>query len=162
MKSYVYTVSSTEGEGWGKFLFDSTGAFTAITDFGNFANQFYLPEGKDVRQFLTEIGPNQMLSKIASQSEIDEARTLQEIETAISHQTDEEVKQLELKSLEQFKLELEHMPFLFAHFNWYQETSLDDEDAFLVKKYPNHAIRFSNETFVKLQEKLQKELLEKQ
>ncbi|MGN4423445.1 hypothetical protein ACTFQN_06250 [Bacillus cereus group sp. MYBK30-1] len=159
IKTYRYTVPSVSGEGWGIFLFDSNGAVTAITDFGNFANQFCLTEGEDVRKFLIEMRPDQMFCKIARKSEIDEEQTFKDIEEAILEQTDESKSKKEKESLAQFRTDLEYMPFEFAHFDWYQGTSLDDENAFLVKKYPSAAVRFSNETFVRLQEKLKAELL---
>lgn len=159
IKTYRYTVPSVNGEGWGVFLFDSNGAVTAITDFGNFANQFCLAEGEDVRKFLIEMRSDQMLCRIARKSDIDEEQTLKDIEEAVLEQTDESKIKKEKESLAQFRADLEYMPFEFAHFDWYQGTSLDDEDAFLVKKYPSAAVRFSNETYVRLQEKLKSELL---
>lgn len=38
--------------GWGIFLIDSTGIFTAVSDFGNYGYHFRCPAGEDFRQFV--------------------------------------------------------------------------------------------------------------
>ncbi|WP_243763998.1 hypothetical protein [Bacillus sp. XF8] len=63
---YRYTVPSVDGEGCGVFLIDSSGIFTAITDFGNFAYWFSLREKESIGEFLLSRRPDQILCKIAN------------------------------------------------------------------------------------------------
>lgn len=68
---YRYTVPSVDGEGWGVFLFDQSGVFTAVTDFGNFAHWFSLGRNKSIVEYLISRRPDQILCKIAKENVVD-------------------------------------------------------------------------------------------
>jgi hypothetical protein len=49
IKFWRYYLPNIDGEGWGIFLLDSTGFFSAVTDYGNCA---YRNGTKDFREFM--------------------------------------------------------------------------------------------------------------
>ncbi|MEH7186621.1 hypothetical protein [Bacillus toyonensis] len=163
MEISKYKIPSVNGEGWGVFLFDDTGIFTAITDFGNFSYWFETWNGESMKDFLSGRCPDQILCKIARENVIDVKETFKYIkEELISHRrseyfTEEEARE-QWKLIEKLKEDIHVYSEDTAFTLFYEETKIQFYDGFLRFKYPNAAVRFCNETFVRLQEKIRLEM----
>lgn len=159
-----YTVPSVDGEGWGIVLFDNTGVFSAVTDFGNFAYWFSLRENESMEEFLISRRPDQILCKIAREDKIDVEETIKYIKEELlrnrrAERFTEEAAREEWKLIEELQRDLGDYSEEVAFHYFYEKTRIQFDDGFLRFKYPSAAIRFCNETFVRLQEKLKSELL---
>ncbi|MED1406870.1 hypothetical protein P4U07_29745 [Bacillus mycoides] len=158
-----YTVPSVDGEGWGIILFDNTGVFSAITDFGNFAHWFMLGSNESMEEFLLSRRPDQILCKIANEDVVDIEGTIKYIkENLIYDRRDgrftEEDARAEWKLIEELQVDLDEYSNDVAFQYWYDKTKIQFDDVFFQYKYSTAAVRFSNETFVRFQEKLKVEL----
>lgn len=78
IKLWRYVVPSRKMEGWGIFLLDSTGYFSTVSDYGNYAFKWSSFGEQDFRQFLCGIDTYYLLSKISTQ-EFDERATEKEV-----------------------------------------------------------------------------------
>ncbi len=161
---FRYTVPSVDGEGWGVFLLDQSGVFTAITDFGNFAHWFSLRENESIGEFLISRRPDQVLCNIANEDVVDIEGTIKYIKENLLYDRREgrfieEDARAEWKLIEELQVDLDEYSNDVAFQYWYDKTRIQFDDGFYRYKYPSAAVRFSNETFVRLQEKLKSELL---
>ncbi|EEM37739.1 hypothetical protein P9Y62_12725 [Bacillus thuringiensis] len=157
--AFRYSVPSVDGEGWGIFLLDRSGIFTAVTDFGNFAYWFSLRENESVEEFLLSTRPDQILCKIANRDVVDIEETINYIKENLLYDRREGRFREEWKLIEELQEDLDEYPNDVAFQYWYDKTHIQFDDGFYQYKYPSAAVRFSNETFVRLQEKLRAELL---
>lgn len=65
VKFWRYYIPTVDGlEGWGLFLLDSTGMFSAVTDFGNAAYKFEVREGEDIRKYFAKGVPGNLLPNL--------------------------------------------------------------------------------------------------
>lgn len=162
--AFRYSIPSVDGEGWGIFLLDRSGIFTAVTDFGNFAYWFSLRENESVEEFLLSTRPDQILCKIANQDVVDIEETIKYIKENLLYDrregrfTEADARK-EWKLIEELQEDLDEYSNDVAFQYWYDKTHIQFDDGFYQYKYPSAAVRFSNETFVRLQEKLRAELL---
>ncbi|MCC2473549.1 hypothetical protein LKL98_21245 [Bacillus pacificus] len=161
--SFRYTVPSVDGEGWGVFLLDQSGVFTAVTDFGNFAHWFSLRENESIGEFLLSRRPDQILCKIANEDVVDIKETIKYIkENLLNDRREgrftEAYARAEWKLIEELQEDLEEYSNDVAFQYWYDKTHIQFDEGFYQYKYPNAAVRFSNETFVRFQEKLKEDL----
>lgn len=161
--AFRYSVPSVDGEGWGVFLLDRSGIFTAVTDFGNFAYWFSLRENESVEEFLLSTRPDQILCKIANEDVVDIEETIKYIKENLLYDRregrfTEADARAEWKLIEELQVDLDEYSNDVAFQYWYDKTKIQFDDGFYQYKYPSAAVRFSNETFVRLQEKLKSEL----
>ncbi|WP_144489422.1 hypothetical protein [Bacillus thuringiensis] len=162
---YRYTVPSVDGEGWGVFLFDHSGVFTAVTDFGNFAHWFSLGRNESIEKCLISRRPDQILCKIAKEDVVDIEGTITYIKKNLLYDRregclTEDDARTEWKLIEELQVDLEEYSNEIAFQYWYDQTKIQFDDGYFQYKYPGAAVRFSNETFVRFQEKLKMELKE--
>ncbi|PEW58499.1 hypothetical protein CN448_31425 [Bacillus cereus] len=163
MEISKYKIPSVNGEGWGVFLFDDTGIFTAITDFGNFSYWFETWKGESMKDFLSSRRPDQILCKIANEDVIDIDRTIEYIKENLLMDrrtmtfTEEEARE-EWKLIQELQEDLDNFSNDVAFQYWYEKTKIQFDDGFCRYKYPSAAVRFCNETFVRLQEKIRLEM----
>jgi hypothetical protein len=65
VKFWRYYVPSVDGvEGWGIFILDSTGMFSAVTDYGNAAYKFDVRAGEDIRKYFAKGVPGNLMEKL--------------------------------------------------------------------------------------------------
>ena len=59
-----YYIPSKKAEGWGKFIIDSTGYFSCVTDYGNYAFQWTAHGDGDFRDFLCSLDTDYLMGKL--------------------------------------------------------------------------------------------------
>ena len=65
MKTWNYKVPAESCQGWGKFSLDSSGYFSAVSDYGNYAFQWTsFGEGVDFREFLSSLDADYLMGKL--------------------------------------------------------------------------------------------------
>jgi len=63
-------------EGWGKFVIDSSGYFSAVSDYGNYAFQWSaFGEGVDFRDFLCSLNSDYLMGKLGRRDWFDSTKT---------------------------------------------------------------------------------------
>lgn len=83
-KIWDYYIPSANHEGWGKFIIDSTGYFSCVSDYGNWAFQWTAHGDEDFREFLADIGTDYLMGKLSlGQSEINSERTRERLRQEI-------------------------------------------------------------------------------
>lgn len=108
--------------------------------------------------------PDQILCKIANRDVVDIKETIKYIKENLLYNrregrfTETDARK-EWKLIEELLGDLDEYPNDVAFQYWYDKTHIQFDDGFYQYKYPSAAVRFSNETFVRLQEKLKEELL---
>lgn len=60
-----YIPNNDKHEGWGKFILDSTGYFSCVTDYGNYAFWWTHHGEDDFRKFFVGIGEDYLMGKLA-------------------------------------------------------------------------------------------------
>lgn len=65
IKFWRYYIPSVDGvEGWGIITLDSTGVFSAVTDYGNAAYKFEVRDGEDIREYFAKGVPGNLMEKL--------------------------------------------------------------------------------------------------
>lgn len=81
MKIWNYYIPSKKGEGWGKFIIDSTGYFSCVSDYGNYAFQWTAHgDNTDFREFLCELDNGYLMGKLSNgQRKFDLYKTIEKM-----------------------------------------------------------------------------------
>lgn len=83
MKIWDYYIPSAKGEGWGKFIIDSTGYFSCVTDYGNYAFQWTAHGDGDFREFLIGLDDDYLMGKLrANRKDFNLEATLKNMKTS--------------------------------------------------------------------------------
>lgn len=139
IKFWRYYIPSIDGmEGWGVFLLDSTGMFSAVTDYGNAAYKFDVRQDEDIRKYFAKGAPGGLLEKLfydLRRYDFDE--TLQRVQEHILESrrlgsfTRDEAR-AEWNRLEDYAWIGNEADFT----RWFDDTSIDDASEFYTLGYP--------------------------
>jgi hypothetical protein len=145
---WKYIVPSVDGlEGWGIFVLDSTGYFSAVTDYGNYAFLWTHHGFEDFREFLMGLDKDYLCSKLGKRS-YDGDLTLDNIKDQILQLRRDGTFTKEKAREEWDLLEYNNLENEVEFSNWLGETSIDeawelarssygpDMEAFVTRLYP--------------------------
>jgi hypothetical protein len=150
-----YTLPPLKHEGWGFFILDSKGYFSAITDYGNYAHLWTYHGRDDFREFVIDVGGDYVYRKLRVQPEqYNGERTAKAIRTVIEEcallGSDEEDLFLEYKD------EICDSEFGFGL--WYRETTIGDA-CDLVRRDPDCSlVGFIEKLLPRLQKVIKKHM----
>ncbi|WP_254905507.1 hypothetical protein [Bacillus thuringiensis] len=119
----------------GGFLFDQSGVFTAVTDFGNFAHWFSLGRNESIEKCLISRRPDQILCKIAKEDVIDIEGTITYIKKNLLYDRregrfTEDDARTEWKLIEELQVDLEEYSNEVAFQYWYDQTKIQFDDGY--------------------------------
>ena len=78
-KIWDYFIPSDKHGNWGKFIIDSTGYFSCVTDYGNYAFQWTAHGDDDFREFLVSLNTDYLLGKLSSGKTVFDERGTRQI-----------------------------------------------------------------------------------
>lgn len=143
IKYWRYVVPSINGiEGWGIFLLDSTGMFSCVTDYGNYAFKWTHHGEKDFREFFVCGSFEYYVDKlylIGSQGklEFDPDETVKNIKQSILESRWEDHMGKETARHEWDLLdEVDWTMGVLSQHEWYESTDLCDASEYFVYDYP--------------------------
>ena len=160
---FGYAIPPIEGQGWGIFLLDSTGMFTCVTDYGNYAYKWTDHGMDDFRKFVIQIDWHYTMEKLwdGRSKEFDGKQTVQAIERHIIEYRREGYYTKEFARKEWDLLQEQHSSY-FSHEHdfmlWYEETELQDASEFAVYDYPATVKALVIKLLPRLQEEIRQEL----
>lgn len=168
-KIWKYYVPSINGiEGWGIFILDSTGYFSCVTDYGNYAFNWTHHGEKDFREFFTrdtcfDYHVNKLYRNGAQgKMEFQPEETIINIKRSIleSRRHDhmgKETARTEWNLLGEIDWDMEEI----SQWEWYNETDLTDASEYFIYDYPARVKALRDKLFPRfaklLREELQKE-----
>jgi hypothetical protein len=152
-----YCVQPTKYGEWGIFLIDSTGYFSVVSDFGNYAHLWTHHGCEDFREFLAGLEPGYLCSKLGPRNVVDEERSLQNIREAVeealkSGTIPEDEKVSEEMALED--LTTNQMSFQ----EWCGHTRLSDAWDYVIYDYSSDLKSFAEKIFPRFVEQIRKDL----
>jgi hypothetical protein len=131
MKIWNYYIPSKDCNGWGKFIIDSTGYFSCVSDYGNYAFQWTAHGEDDFREFLVSLDNDYLMGKLAGgRTEFDAGLTRQLIrEHIFERRKTYDINKLAARNL------------------WDRVSKLEDKESF--KEFfeddaPNEGVEFSD------------------
>jgi hypothetical protein len=147
--------------GWGVFLLDSSGMFTAVTDYGNYAYQWLCTGHDDFRGFVIGLArgcPDYLLSKI-SQLIYDGDRTLEHVkEHILEYRRDGDyTKEFARKEWELLG-DCNDLDSEYDFYDWMQNTEIQDPWELSCSDYPKCARHFAERLVPRLAKILEREL----
>lgn len=144
IKFWRYYVPAEDGEGWGIFLLDSTGMFSAVTDYGNCAYRWSHHGCNDFREFFRGDSWDYYLNKLFQGQEVyQQDETLQAVKERIIHLRWER-RVTEEWAREEWDL-LERHEDLYSESDftrWYDETRVDDAGEYYTRGHNSSAKAF--------------------
>lgn len=164
VETWRYSLPNVKGEGWVIAFLDSTGCFTALSDWGNVAYRWNARGWGpgDFRQFLLSCDDYYLTSKLGQgRQEYDPEKTLQSVKEYIieqrkSRRWDKEDAAKEWDRLDTYSnLESE---FDFGH--WVSATEIGDAAEFYSQKYVSDVSAFIKHAMPRLREVFRAELKE--
>lgn len=161
VKFWKYYVPSVDGlEGWGIFILDSTGMFSAVTDYGNAAYKFEVRAGEDIRKYFAKGVPGNLKEKLFYNLQCyDGEETLIRAQEYILEARREKSYSREQAREEWDLLELNEWIDNDANFvRWFDATSIDDAGEFYTMGYPPSCRGFVNKIMPRFCEVVAKEL----
>lgn len=146
--------------GWGIFLLDSTGMFTAVTDYGNYAFRWTATGCSDFRRFFPGTDGDYLLGKVA-QREYDGRKTLANIRRFLREAVESETITDERAAEERELLDELHLNELDTACDfreWLEDTSITDAYELAVEDYTPAARCFAERLFPRLIEAITAQL----
>ena len=142
IKFWRYSIPSIDGiEGWGIFLLDSTGMFSCVTDYGNYAFKWTHHGMDDFREFFLSDSYDYYVNKLyklnGGQLEFQAEQTVKRIKESIlrsryEDHMDEETARKEWDLLELIDWDMNEI----SQHEWYQQTDLCDAHEYFIYDYP--------------------------
>ncbi|ADO59783.1 hypothetical protein [Paenibacillus polymyxa] len=145
IKFWRYYIPAINGEGWGIFLLDSTGMFSAVTDYANAAYKWDYHAKKDFRQFFAKgMSSTRLLNNLFYHlREYDPDETLKSVKEYILHLRGDQSLTREAARKEWDLLEQYDWLDNDADFTrWHDETNLNDVGELYKLGYPSDAQAF--------------------
>lgn len=137
-----YSLPSVDGiEGWGIFLLDSTGMFSCVTDYGNYAFKWTHHGMSDFREFFVSDSFDYYIKKLylnnGGQLEFQSEETIENIKKNIIHSRlndymSEETARREWDLLDSIDWDMGEI----AKHDWYIQTDLCDAHEYFIYDYP--------------------------
>jgi hypothetical protein len=160
IKVWRYTLPPIKGEGWGVFLLDSTGMFSAFTDFGNYVYKWTHHESDDFREEVVSMAKSHdyVLSKISHKDRIDNEATYNLIKAHLLSSRREDYLTRDEARKEWQLLHEAYEEGSFVVSDWYEKTIFDDAHEYLIRTYPPNAKMFVEKLLPRLAEEIEKEL----
>jgi hypothetical protein len=157
-----YSLPPEDGHlgGWGIFILDSTGMFTAVTDYGNYAFRWTATGCSDFRCFFPGTHGDYLLGKVA-QREYDGKATLANIRRYLNEAVESEAMTEERAAEERELLERLHLDELETACDfreWLEDTSITDAYELAVEDYTAEARCFAERLFPRLVEAITAQL----
>lgn len=165
IKYWRYEIPSIKGEGWGIFTLDSTGGFSCVTDYGNYAFRWTHHGMDDFRKFFDRNSYSYILNKLhlgsGKTKEIDIAATTENIKKHIleyrrDKSMDEDFARSEWDHVINCEEQYDHPQAFFSA--WYDGTELDDAPEFSIEDYCPDDKALRDILLPRLTEVIQKEL----
>lgn len=149
-------------EGWALFLIDSTGYFSVISDYGNFAYR-WTSFGDDFRAFLAQTDMGYILRKIAkpaAERGINIDKTADAVKSFILEQRrtqewDKERARIEWDLVEDCMSDADNQCGFEA---WANDTTIDDYFEFAVSKRDEEAVAFCERVWPRFQALVREQL----
>ncbi len=160
---YDLPTDPTTGDGWAEIVLCSTGFFSAVSDWGDYAYAWRSTGKDDFREFMlrAKVNPDYFLSKLhpSSQHEYDEEATLKNVLERIeecrqdSLLTEEELED-EVERLEQYS----NLEAREEFSRWVYETKLYEPWSCVVFTPTFHAVTFCKTVLSRLADMIEAEL----
>ncbi|MCM3396462.1 hypothetical protein M3638_01260 [Oceanobacillus profundus] len=165
-KFWKYYVPSVDGvEGWGIFLLDSTGMFSCVTDYGNYAFNWVNHGMDDFREFFArDTGFDYHVNKLyrigcEAQLEFQPDETVKLVKQSILESRWEDHMSKETARSEWDLLdEIDWTNGLLSQNEWYERTDLCDAYEFFVYDYPPRVKALRDKLFPRFAKMLREEL----
>ncbi|MDF2563750.1 MAG: hypothetical protein K0Q53_145 [Massilibacillus sp.] len=160
IKIWRYYLPNTERKGWGIFIIDEKGYFSAVTDYGNYAFMWSSFGSDDFREFVIEISnnPGYVLGKVAKK-EYDGEQTCKDIkELIIELRRDGSFAKEEARREWDLLKDNEWLETDVNFTRFYDETEIDDVCEFYRKSYGLDEMEFAKELLPRLAEEIKKQL----
>lgn len=164
-----YELPSIDGEGWGIFILDSTGCFSCVTDYGNYAFKWTHHGMDDFRKFFDRNSYDYILSKLhlgaGKSKELDIEATAENIKNYIlncrrDETFDEDSARSEWDHIINCEEQYDHPQAFFMA--WYEGTEIDDAYEFSIHDYCSDDKALRDILLPRLTEAIQKELAQKE
>lgn len=160
VKHWRYFLPSVNGEGYAIIFIDSTGVFSAVSDFGNYGYIWGNTGDRSIREFLLESEKDwhYFAKKLDPKDIVDWDGTVKRIKEHIADQKregryDEDFVASELQLLEDSNISDE-----FSFHAWYNETKIHDAHELQRRRLSYQVEMFVKKTMKRLCEILKKEL----
>lgn len=165
-KFWKYYVPSVDGiSGWGIFILDSTGYFSCVTDYGNYAYNWTHHGMDDFREFFIHDSSFDYfcnkLHKIGAEGKLEfqEDETVRNIKQSILESRwhdhmDKDVARKEWDLLNEIDWTMGEI----SQWEWYNLTDLCDPSEYFVYDYPPRVKGLRDKLFPRFAEMLRKEL----
>lgn len=164
IKFWRYALPSVDGvSGWGIFLMDSTGMFSCVTDYGNYAFKWTHHGMKDFREFFIDRSFDYHVKKLFSETggskEFRPEETVERIkEYILEHRRDgyytEEQARKEWDLVESVDWDVGEI----SKHEWYEQTSIQDGYEYFTYDYPARVKALRDKLFPRFSEMMKLEL----
>lgn len=160
VQMWRYVVPSNKFGEWGIFLLDSTGYFSVVSDFGNYAYLWTHHGCADFREFLVGLEKDYLCSKLGTKGTLDEKKTLQLIGEALDQaEEDGSIPEEEMVEERMILEELDSSDGVEAGFrDWSESTRLNPPWEYLCYSYPPDLLGFAEKVWPRFVELLRKDL----
>ncbi|WP_339283722.1 hypothetical protein [Paenibacillus sp. FSL R5-0486] len=147
VKFWRYYIPSVDGEGWGIFILDSTGMFSAVTDYGNAAHKFEVREGEDIRKYLAKGVPGTLMARLFYDlRRYDPDETLRRAKQDIIYlRGDQSLTREEARKEWDLLQECDWLENEAGFVRWFDQTSISDAGENHALGYPASCRAFVNE-----------------
>lgn len=152
VQMWRYSVPPTKFGEWGIFLLDSTGFFAVVSDYGNFAHLWTHHGCADFREFLLDLEPDYLCSKLGTKNVLDEKMSLQLIRETLEQS--EEPLEVEWELLE----DLQSRGLENGFQEWSENTLLQPSYEYLCYTYSLDLRHFAEKVYPRFVELLRKDL----
>ena len=159
IKFWRYYVPNIDGEGWGIFVLDSTGFFSAVTDYGNCAFRWSSTGTKDFREFMKG-SPSYYINKLFGEGkEYQGDQTVEKIKRYIIECRREDSLTEEQARHEWDLMDQNDNLYSISDFTrYYDSTNLDDVGEFYTMGYSASVMAFGKVLLPRLFEMIKDDL----
>ena len=160
VKHWRYFLPSENGEGYAIIFIDSTGVFSAVSDFGNYGYIWGATGSQSIREFLldSEKDWHYFAKKLDPKDIVDWDATQKRILDHVKEYRKEGAYPEEFASREVRLLARQPITDEWSFHQWYQDTKLSDAHEYQVRRLSFQVEMFVKKTMKRLCEILKKEL----
>lgn len=145
-----YVLRNVKHEGWAIVLMDSSGYFSVVSDFGNYAFKWTHFGTRDFREFLIGLEPDYLLSKISQRDTFDGEGTVRRIKDEILELRRTRSRTLTRETAREEWDRVESIDDKHAFDDWLRDTSLDEAWEYGRMDYPGDARGFAKRVWPRL------------
>ncbi len=157
-KMWRYSLPSIQGQGWAVVIIDSTGFFSTVSDWGNYAYWWSGHGREDFREFLLTADADYVQRKLKPQEEYKPEATLKAIRTHILRlRRSEELEREEARD-EWNLLDRQHLYTEICFSEWMHDTGLPGPWEFAVSGPSGDILAFCANVMPRLKEAIRAEL----